>query len=60
MSLGLKDFTASDGGALATWENVDLLGLRAYYDKGEKVLGSKSWAGGQPTFRKLWWDGKGR
>jgi hypothetical protein len=26
----------------------------ACYDKGGKLLGSKSWAGSQPTFRKLW------
>jgi dienelactone hydrolase len=55
-----KDFKASDGKALSSWENVDLLSFRAYYDKGEKLIGSKSWAGPQPVFRKLWWQVKDR
>ena len=55
VSLGLKDFTASDGTALATWGSVDLLSLRAYHHMGDKLLGSKTWAGGQPVFKKLWW-----
>ena len=37
VSLGLKDFTASDGTALATWENVDLLSLRAYQREGRQA-----------------------
>lgn len=60
LSLEPKDFKTSDGAALASWQNVDVLSLRAYYEKGGKLLGSKSWMGGQPKFRKLWWDGKGR
>jgi hypothetical protein len=59
-TLELKDFKASDGEALSSWKNVDLLSFRAYYEKGEKLLGSKNWAGQQPEFRKLWWQGKGR
>ena len=35
---------------------ADLLSFRAYYEKGGNLLGSKSWAGGQPKFRKLWWQ----
>jgi hypothetical protein len=54
VSLEPKDFRALDGEALASWKNVDLLSLRAYYES----LGSKSWAGSQPTFRKLWWQGR--
>ncbi|MFO0866557.1 MAG: hypothetical protein U0744_18280 [Gemmataceae bacterium] len=50
-----KDFQASDGEALSSWANVDLLSFRAYYEKGDKLLGSKSWAGPQPVFKKLWW-----
>lgn len=50
-----KDFRASDGEALSSWKNVDLLSFRAYYDKGEKLIGSKNWAGPQPVFKKLWW-----
>ena len=60
IALEAKDFKTSDGESLSSWKNVDVLGLRAYYEKGGKLLGSKSWAGGQPKFRKLWWDGKGR
>lgn len=51
-----KDFKASDGEALSTWKNVDLLSFRAYYDKGDILLGTKNWAGPQPVFKKLWWQ----
>lgn len=52
-----KDFKASDGEALSSWSNVDLLSFRAYYDKGETLVGSKSWSGLHPVFQKLWWQG---
>lgn len=55
-----KNLKAIDGEALSSWKNVDVLSLRAYYDKGEKLIGSKSWEGGQPTFRNLRWQGSGR
>lgn len=55
-TLELKDFKAIDGEALSSWKNVDLLSFRAYYEKGEKLLGSKSWLGLQPEFRKVWWQ----
>ncbi len=55
-----KDFTTSDGDALSSWSKVDLLSFRAYYDKGETQLGSKSWLGLQPVFRKLWWQDNDR
>ena len=57
VSLEPKDFKTSDGEALSSWKNVDVLSLRAYYEKGGKLLGSKSWVGPQPVFRKLWWQG---
>jgi dienelactone hydrolase len=60
VTLEPKDFRTSAGEALSSWKRVDLLSLRAYFDKGGKSLGSKSWAGGQPTFRKLWWQGDER
>jgi len=60
VSLDLGDFKTIDGEALSTWKNVDLLSLRAYYDKGGKSLGSKAWAGGQPKFRKLYWQDMGK
>jgi hypothetical protein len=56
VSLDPKDFKTIDGEALSSWKNVDLLSVRAYYDKGNKLIGSKSWAGPQPVFRKLWWQ----
>lgn len=60
LALEPKDFKTSDGEAMSSWKNVDLLSLRAYYQKGDKLLGSKSWAGSQPQFRKLWWQGDGK
>lgn len=50
------DFKTIDDEALSSWKNVDLLSFRAYYDKGEKLVGSKNWAGPQPVFKKLWWQ----
>ena len=58
VSLEPGDFKTGDGEALSSWKNVDVLSLRAYYEKGEKLLGSKSWAGPQPVFRKLWWSSR--
>lgn len=59
VSLGPEDFKTGDGEALSSWQHVDLLSLRAYFDKTGQSLGSKSWAGGQPKFRKLWWQDAG-
>ena len=33
-----------------SWQNVDVLSLRAYYEKGETLLGSKNWAGSSRCF----------
>lgn len=57
VSLEPKDFKTSDGEVLSSWKNVDLLSFRAYHEKGEKLIGSKSWAWPQPVFKKLWWQG---
>ena len=57
VSLEPKDFKAGDGEALSSWKNVDLLSFRAYHEKGDKLIGSKTWAGPQPVFKKLWWRG---
>jgi len=57
ISLEPKDFKTGSGEALTTWKHVDVLSLRAYYDKSGQLLGSKSWVGGQPNLRKLWWQG---
>ncbi len=58
ISLEPGDFKTGDGEALALWQNVDVLSLRAYYEKDEKLFGSKNWAGSQPVFRKLWWSSR--
>ena len=55
--LSHSDFAAADGAAtLSSWRSVDLLSFRAYYDKAEKLVGSKSWAGPQPELRNLRWE----
>lgn len=56
ISLTPDDFTTTTGEKLSSWENVDLLSLRAYFEKDGKLIGSKSWAGKQPVFKKLWWQ----
>ncbi|MFC1597556.1 alpha/beta hydrolase family protein [Planctomycetota bacterium] len=56
VSLSLDDFKALSGeNAPSSWANVDLLGLRAYYEEDGRLLGSKTWAGSQPTLRNLRW-----
>ena len=60
ISLKPGDFKTSEGEALYSWKHVDVLSLRAYYEKGGKCLGSKSWAGGQPKFLKLCWQDDNR
>lgn len=57
VSLRPADFRPLEGGApLATWAHADVLSLRAYVEKGGKLIGSKSWAGPQPKFRSLRWE----
>lgn len=58
VSLSPDDFTTATGENLSSWENVDLLSLRAYFEKDGKLLGSKSWQGQQPKFQKLYWQAK--
>lgn len=60
VSLESGEFQSVGGEVLTSWKNVDLLSLRAYYEKDGKLLGSKSWEGGQPKLRKLWWQGNDR
>lgn len=57
VSLAPGDLKTGDGEALSSWKNVDVLSLRAYFDKGNRLLGSKSWVGSQPVFRSLRWAG---
>ena len=51
ISLAPGNFRTSEGETLTTWERIDLLSFRAYHGD----LGSRSWAGKQPSFRKLEW-----
>jgi hypothetical protein len=60
VSLSPDDFETIEGESLSSWKHIDLLSVRAYYDKDRKSLGSKNWAGGQPKFRKLSWQGDDR
>lgn len=60
ISLTPSDFTSTTGEKLSSWKHVDLLGLRAYFDKDGTLLGSKIWKGPQPRFRKLYWQAKER
>jgi hypothetical protein len=56
ISLLPKDFRAVEGtDSLSSWNNVDLLGLRAYYDEGGNLLGSKLWSGPQPKWQGIRW-----
>lgn len=56
ISLSPGEFHATeDAKSPSSWNNVDLLGLRAYYDEGGRLLGSKTWAGPQPKLRNLRW-----
>ncbi len=50
-----SDFQSPSGEPLASWQNIDILSLRAYYQKGEKLMGSKQWQGPLPQFQKLYW-----
>ena len=56
VSLSPADFTAADGVALRDWNAVDLLSLRAYAHRGGALVGSTSWAGSRPVFRRVAWE----
>jgi hypothetical protein len=56
VSLAPSDFQTLDGRPLASWQQLDLLSFRAYYERDNRLLGSKSWAGPQPVFRSLRWE----
>jgi dienelactone hydrolase len=54
--LSPHDFQAAgQSEPLSSWDNVDLLGFRAYYEEGNGLRGSKTWAGPQPKLRNLHW-----
>lgn len=57
VSLSPQDFRLVDGEtAMSSWQEADMLSLRAYHDKGAKIIGSKSWQGSQPKFQNLRWS----
>jgi hypothetical protein len=56
LSLTPSDFSTTTGEKLSSWKNIDLLSLRAYYEKDGKLLGSKDWQGPQPRFHKMYWQ----
>ena len=56
VALAPEAFQTLDGQRLSSWKNIDLLTLRAYYESGGTLLGTKNWAGTQPEFRRLWWQ----
>ena len=58
LMLSPNDFkSAETGDQLKSWSKIDLLGLRAFYDKprSDTRIGSRQWAGPQPTFNSLRW-----
>lgn len=53
-----SDFqSAKDGSPMTTWQQTDLLGVRAYYGerRGKAQFGSTRWAGQHPEFREIRW-----
>ena len=58
VTLAVDDFASLDGNKqLASWDHLDLLGLRPYHDERGSGLrvGSDQWAGAKPQFRNLRW-----
>lgn len=55
VTLAPDDFKTLDNETLSSWKDVDLLSLRAYYEKDKTLIGSKRWQGKQPIFRRLQW-----
>lgn len=57
--LNVSDFkSVDDGSPLTSWGQLDLLGLRAFYEvRGtKKLLGSRQWQGPQPEFSLIRWE----
>lgn len=62
VTLAPSDFKSADSEEkLSDWDEVDLLGMRGYYEvKGNgELVGSKEWRGPQPKFHDLRWTQKG-
>ncbi len=55
-ALNVSDFKTLKGELLPSWSQVDLLSLRAYFEKDGTLMGSKSWQGPQPSFKQLSWS----
>ena len=56
LSLKPGHFTDPKGQPLRAWDHVDLLSIRAYHESEGRLLGSKRWAGRQPTLKRLAWE----
>jgi dienelactone hydrolase len=51
------DFKTLEGHSLKSWEHVDELGFRAFYDEGGKIrVESDRWIGVLPSLRNLRWE----
>ena len=51
--LSVESFRTTEGEPFRSWESVDLLSLRAYFDRDGRTYGSRTWAGPQPVQQKL-------
>jgi len=59
VKLSPSDFLTPDKQQpLESWEHLDLLGLRAFYQQrgSDTIFGSNRWKGPQPTFRNMRWE----
>lgn len=54
--------SVDDDSPLTSWEQLDLLGLRAFYQvRGtKKLFGSQQWQGRQPEFSLIRWERSSR
>jgi len=60
VKLSPSDFLTPDKQQpLTSWEQLDLLGLRAFYQQrgSDKIFGSNRWKGPQPRFQNMRWEG---
>ena len=55
LSFTPEDFATIDGERLSSWDGIDILSVRAYYEANDQLLGRKNWKGPQPVFHQLLW-----
>ncbi len=56
LKLSSEQFQTMDGTKLQSWEQIDVVSLRAYHEVGDKLIGSKQWQGEKPSFKKIYWE----